>query len=390
MGRSRWRFRRAPRWRLPLLLGLGAFGGAMRCGARAGPRRPWRAWPCSTGAWVSSSARAADSRRRPRHGLRRPRLLARLGGCLRLGSRCEMMRGPKNNTAKNSLGLALVELPSESLETIKGRALAFALVPLALFKGLEPRALHAVALRAPFLERPRGLLRPRALGAGLAVVVAFACAFALAVALGLVLVLAHQASAVAFGPPVGLGVLGGASRRLDGFRLGEERAVGALRRVVARAGRVSAAGRRRGARRAPRPPARARLVAGAHPSAGAAVHSSAAPASAASPQRSSIGGAAAAAAFGARAPACAGRALRRCSNLRSSADSVGDAVATFFLAARRARFDAVSVAASSMKKRLASGCARAASPSRAAATASPTARSRRWRWRLVDGILCES
>ena len=69
-------------------------------------------------------------------------------------------------------------------------------------------------------------------------------------------------------------------------------------------------------------------VAGAHPSAGAAVHSSAAPASPASPQRSSIGGAAAAAAFGARAPACAGRALRRCSNLRSSADSVGDAVAT--------------------------------------------------------------
>ena len=90
------------------------------------------------------------------------------------------------------------------------------------------------------------------------------------------------------------------------------------------------------------------------------------------------------------APACPGRALRRCSNLRSSADSVGDAVANFFLAARRARFDAVSVAASSMKKRLASGCARAASPSRAAATASPTARSRRWRWRLVDGILCES
>merc|ERR1719502_2288585 len=115
-------------------------------------------------------------RRRPRHGLRRPRLLAHLGGC--------------------SLGLALVELPSESLETIKGRALAFALVSLALFKGLEPRALHAVALRAPFLERPRGLLRPRAVGAGLAVVVAFACAFALAVALGLVLVLvlAHQAS----------------------------------------------------------------------------------------------------------------------------------------------------------------------------------------------------
>ena len=67
---------------------------------------------------------------------------------------------------KNSLGLALVELPPESLETIKGRALAFALVPLALFKGLEPRALHAVALRAPFLERPRGLLRPRAVGAG--------------------------------------------------------------------------------------------------------------------------------------------------------------------------------------------------------------------------------
>merc|ERR1719502_1285386 len=190
-------------------------------------------------------------RRRPRHGLRRPRLLARLGGCLRLGSRCEMMRGPKNNTAKNSLGLALVELPSESLETIKGRALAFALVSLALFKGLEPRALHAVALRAPFLERPRGLLRPRAVGAVLAAVVAFAFA------LGLVLVLAHQASAVAFGPPVGLGVLGGASRRLDGFRLGEERAVGALRRIVARAGRVRAARRRRGARRAPRPPPRA-------------------------------------------------------------------------------------------------------------------------------------
>ena len=57
-----------------------------------------------------------------------------------------------SHTAKNSLGLALVELASESLETIKGRALAFALVPLALFKGLEPRALHAVALRAPFLE----------------------------------------------------------------------------------------------------------------------------------------------------------------------------------------------------------------------------------------------
>ena len=123
-----------------------------------------------------------------------------------------------SHTAKNSLGLALVELPSESLETIKGRALAFALVPLALFKGLEPRALHAVALRAPFLERPRGLLRPRAVGAGLAVVVAFAFACALAIALGLVLVLAHLASAVAFGPPVGLGVLGGASRRLDGFR----------------------------------------------------------------------------------------------------------------------------------------------------------------------------
>ena len=88
---------------LPLLLGLGAFDGAMRRGERGvqvgdargarGLVRPQR---------VGELVGARDGRRRrPRHGLRRPRLLARLGGCLRLESRCEM-RGRSIRTREES------------------------------------------------------------------------------------------------------------------------------------------------------------------------------------------------------------------------------------------------------------------------------------------------